>query len=97
MKPHIVKTLRVTEAQIEILREKFSYIESKNWSLIMDITRRTWSDPDWISLHIKVNETWRSHTLCWWDYDWIMTPWKLEMHIFWVGRDIGEEHILSNL
>lgn len=41
MKPHIVKTLRVTEAQIEILREKFSYIESKNWSLIMDITRRT--------------------------------------------------------
>lgn len=96
MKTHTVKTLRVTDSQIKILRDKFSFIESKNWSLKMKITRWIWDNPDWISLWIIVNQTWKSHTLCAWDYDWIMIPWKLEMHIFWVGRDIGEEHILSN-
>lgn len=91
-----MKTLKITQSQIEDLRKKFDMISGDKWKVHIEVTPWKGKEADWISIRLETLATREFYTLCAWDYDWVTTPGKIEMHIFWVGRDIGEQHIFDS-
>jgi len=51
-----------------------------------------WNDEqdDWVSIRLG------NISVCGWDTEWILIPWKLEMHLFDAGRRMSEDDIMKN-
>lgn len=81
-----------TQEQLDILKSKFSMINWPKFEVEIEPSTRQ----DWISIRLYNRETWRYYSICSWDYDWIMTPGKIEMHLFSAGQDIGGDDIFDN-
>jgi len=74
---------------IAIIEEKLSFFKtSKNYPL--EIENKSTEKEDWVSIRI-----WKK-TICSWDTAWILTPWKLEFHLFGAWVDTGEQSIVDN-
>lgn len=82
--------LKITKEEadkvIEILQSRLSMIHSEKWNVSIE---HDYNWTDWFSIRIN-----SKHVVAW-DSEWILSPWKLEMHLFTRWREFWEEHILT--
>jgi len=91
MKP---STKHPTPEQLDVIRSKFAMMGPR-YIYDIDLKESTEQGMRWINLWLLNTETNKRYTLCAGDYDWIMTPWKIESHLFGTALEIGEQGIFD--